>query len=499
MLFSKAGDSRPASHAGPRPGSQASQAVKSLLPLRADVLLSNSLFEDLADGICENFLQYYTGATDLTTVTSLDLQVDTVQEGQQVEDIGELLPNLEQLRLSQSNILTMRDLGTSLRNLRVLWLCRCSLQDLGGVTALPALEELYVSFNDISDLWPLCTHETIQVLDLEGNLIEDISEVEGALQPVSSLRELTLAANPVMKTEDVRSKLLAVLPQLEVLDDIPRMDSTCTHEGTSSSSSKDMDAALADSDDEDVDSEISSTLSLDDEPIGEMPQGSDRPSMPLIAFHNVVAEEEESEVQDGALQKLRQRSDTKETAPQEALSINGFSEAMEALKAARSEVEAATARMMEQESPCKASFEAEPTDQELVVEGLRRGRREGAGLGGGGSAVPSTGGRATSCGLRPATCFAPGDRRNLRSAWSSAGSSSMCRPTTASSGVSTGISGSTVFEDAESCASELTTGGDGSPLAGNPLAAIRRRRHVQPASREDDIRNLLRKFEAVSR
>jgi len=407
-------DSRPPSHAGHRPSSQASQAVKSLLPLRADVLLSNSLFEDLAeDSICESFLQYYTGATDLSTVRTLELQVDTVQENQQVEVLGDLLPNLDQLRLSQSAILTMRELGTGLTNLRVLYLSRCSLQDLGGVTALPVLEELYVSFNDICDLSPLCTHECIQVLDLEGNLVEDCTEVVDALQTVSTLRELTLSANPVMKSEDARAKLLNALPLLEVLDDIPR------------------EAAAS------------------PEPRHELGKDS------LIDEHLQVV--------------------------------------------AQVEAELATAKS----PPSEDIFEAEPTDWELVVESLRRGRRELA------PRSVQTNGRTTSCGFRPATCgfrpatggfrpatcFAP-DRRKLRS---SAGSLSL-RPTTASSGVSTGLSWeSTTYEDGESCASDLTTGGDGSPLAGNPLAAIRRRRHAANASQEDDIRNLLRKFEVAIR
>lgn len=192
------------------------------LPLRQDVLLSNSLFEELDDGFSEDFLREHTGVYDLQEVEFLDLKVDAVGAGQRVECLGELLPNLRQLRLSQSHICTVRDLGTSLQNLRVLWLCRCSLQDLGGICVLPVLEELYVSFNDITYLSPLELHDSLQILDLEGNLVDDIAEVQ-SLGAVTTLRELNLNSNPVVKQEGMsRQIILDMLPQLQVLDDLPR-------------------------------------------------------------------------------------------------------------------------------------------------------------------------------------------------------------------------------------------------------------------------------------
>ncbi|OLP91112.1 Leucine-rich repeat-containing protein 56 [Symbiodinium microadriaticum] len=193
-----------------------------VLPLRQDVLLSTTLFEEIENGLSEEFLQEYTGVQDLNEVTFLDLQVDAVGVGERVECLGELLPRLQQLRLSRSHICTIRDLGTSLLNLKVLWLCRCSLQDLGGITVLPVLEELYVSFNDVSDLSPLLSHEALQILDMEGNLVDDFEEIQ-SLEVVSTLRELDISLNPVRKQEAVtRERILEALPHLEVLDTIPR-------------------------------------------------------------------------------------------------------------------------------------------------------------------------------------------------------------------------------------------------------------------------------------
>jgi hypothetical protein len=192
------------------------------LPLRADVLLSHTLFEEFDDqGISVEFLQRYLAREDIEEAEALELQVDTAAS-QRVECLGELMPKLEQLRLNQSYISSIRDLGTSLTRLRVLWISRCGLQDLSGVVALPLLEELFAAFNDIKDVTPLYTHETLQVLDLEGNLLDELDEI-AALESITTLRELTLAGNPIWNVAKVtRTVLLDALQGVEVLDDVPR-------------------------------------------------------------------------------------------------------------------------------------------------------------------------------------------------------------------------------------------------------------------------------------
>ena len=69
-------------------------------------------------------------------------------------------------------------------------------------------QELYVSFNDIKDLSPLLAHEVgfflaslrdphqaVQIVDLEGNLVDDFDEV-ASLEALASLRELDLSRGP---------------------------------------------------------------------------------------------------------------------------------------------------------------------------------------------------------------------------------------------------------------------------------------------------------------
>lgn len=102
----------------------------------------------------------------------------------------------------------------------MLWLARCGLTDLDGIGSFPALkvglwcpglgrgcqakpwlsplppQELYVSFNNVSDLSPLCLLQQLEVLDLEGNSVEDLGQVR-FLQLCPRLATLTLEGNLV--------------------------------------------------------------------------------------------------------------------------------------------------------------------------------------------------------------------------------------------------------------------------------------------------------------
>ncbi|XP_054998566.1 leucine-rich repeat-containing protein 56 isoform X4 [Sorex araneus] len=169
---------------------------------------------------------------DLRQVSRLELCADTRQSS--LGNFGVHLPNLRQLKLNGSRLGSVRDLGTSLGHLQVLWLARCGLSDLDGIGSFPALKELYVSYNDISDLSPLCLLETLEVLDLEGNSVEELGQVR-YLHLCPRLAMLTLEGNPVclrpcppataaaqpLQEYNYRAEVRRLLPQLQVLDDLP--------------------------------------------------------------------------------------------------------------------------------------------------------------------------------------------------------------------------------------------------------------------------------------
>ncbi|XP_044895706.1 leucine-rich repeat-containing protein 56 isoform X7 [Felis catus] len=131
---------------------------------------------------------------DLRLVGMLEMCVSTRESS--LGNFGVHLPNLSQLKLNGSRLGSVRDLGTSLGRLRVLWLARCGLTDLDGIGCFPALKELYVSYNNISDLSPLCLLEQLEVLDLEGNSVEVLEQVR-YLQLCPRLATLTLEGNLV--------------------------------------------------------------------------------------------------------------------------------------------------------------------------------------------------------------------------------------------------------------------------------------------------------------
>jgi hypothetical protein len=156
--------------------------------------------------------------------TALALAVDT-RDDQPCDAIGTLMPQLQQLHLvSVSTLCSVRDLGTSLRRLRVLKASRCGLRELDGIAALPSLEELYLSFNDVWELSPLALHESLQVLDLEANAIDAASQV-ALLATVPTLQHLTLDGNPLVRRcrsrNEYRGVVCAHLRRLQTLDDEP--------------------------------------------------------------------------------------------------------------------------------------------------------------------------------------------------------------------------------------------------------------------------------------
>ncbi|XP_074660110.1 uncharacterized protein LOC141912680 isoform X2 [Tubulanus polymorphus] len=193
-------------------------------------------------------LRALTGVDDLDQVKYLEMKVDTSETS--LGNFGALLTNLVQLKVSNSIIASVRDLGSCLDNLKVLWMARCALQELDGLSSMYSLRELYLAYNEISDLSPISMLEHIKILDLEGNNVEEFSQVE-FLAMVGSLTNLTLDGNPICVTPspdradpnyDYRQAVQKALPNLQVLDDEPF--STEIHQHSKAMSVFDADWAL---------------------------------------------------------------------------------------------------------------------------------------------------------------------------------------------------------------------------------------------------------------
>lgn len=166
-----------------------------------------------------------TAEPDLSRVTCLHLSIDTTENS--VGNFGAHLPNLTQLRFTESNIPCVRDLGTSLSAVRILWMPRCKLKDLDGLPALQNLHEFYLPFNEVEDVSAITMLSCLDVLDLESNNLSDADQL-GYLALCPSLVSLTLEGNPLsmMLAETrggefgYRTAIQEAVSSIRVLDDV---------------------------------------------------------------------------------------------------------------------------------------------------------------------------------------------------------------------------------------------------------------------------------------
>ena len=155
------------------------------------------------------------GADNLDLVESLSFGIDTTTEG--LAHLGQLVPNLRELVLDGSHLVSFRDFGTSLTRLEILHLRNSRVCDLDGIGALCTLRELYVDDNTIEDLTPLAMHDTLELLSLRNNKVHEFSEID-QLGTCRNLRFLTLADNPVCNVDAYRRIVFHSVPSLFSLD-----------------------------------------------------------------------------------------------------------------------------------------------------------------------------------------------------------------------------------------------------------------------------------------
>ena len=150
------------------------------------------------------------------SLRKLELKVDSDEIS--IHNFGSICPQLVELKLNGSSIDCLRSLGTNWSNLEVLWLVRTSLTEIDGISAFPKLKELYCAFNSISNLSALMFHDSIEVLDIEGNKLEDWNELE-YLRDCPKLFSVTLEGNPITRTPEYRQRVFRLLTQISALDD----------------------------------------------------------------------------------------------------------------------------------------------------------------------------------------------------------------------------------------------------------------------------------------
>ena len=89
---------------------------------------------------------------------------------------------------------------------------------------------MYLPFNEITTMASLMFLTNLEIIDLESNFIDGISELD-YLSILSNVKLLNLQNNPVCELENYETKVRGHLPQLQILDDY-----TAQYSGSNSSS-----------------------------------------------------------------------------------------------------------------------------------------------------------------------------------------------------------------------------------------------------------------------
>lgn len=179
-----------------------------------NIILDNEYDPDIDD--TESIFNY-SGEKNFKQIKTLEAFADTTEMS--LTFVGDFFPNLQKLRLNNSIIPSMRDISSSLVNLRFLSLAHCKLTNLDGIATIsPRLEELYLAFNKITDIYELMSLNRLKVLDIEHNRIPDVDSVS-FLNACQKLKALTLIGNPCSNSKTYRKDIMEKMPQIIYLDE----------------------------------------------------------------------------------------------------------------------------------------------------------------------------------------------------------------------------------------------------------------------------------------
>lgn len=155
--------------------------------------------------------------TDLQNLQKLTIRINGSYG--LLNQFGQRLVNLKFLKLNDSFIQSIDDLGTNFRNLKILQINNCKLKDLSGIICFEQLEIFEAKNNEISDLIELEMSTSIKKLNLENNLIENEENIY-FLSSLDNLEYINLLGNPIKNYENKLKELLPNLKEVDVQKDI---------------------------------------------------------------------------------------------------------------------------------------------------------------------------------------------------------------------------------------------------------------------------------------
>ena len=132
------------------------------------------------------------------------------------------LKAIPELYLAKRSLISLRGVVEKMPNLEALWVNQNHLITLEGLQNSTRLRALYAHGNRVEDIGEgLVACSSLTDLTLHDNRLLDLEHALDSLRHLEHLHSLTLHGNPATNEADYRSRVIAVLPALEVLDNQP--------------------------------------------------------------------------------------------------------------------------------------------------------------------------------------------------------------------------------------------------------------------------------------
>ena len=197
-----------------------------------DALFKNfsNFMRQIIDSENDKFLNGDINVIDYVLAKYLKMNITDIQNLQKLtiringsygllNQFGQRLINLKFLKLNDSFIQSIEDLGSNFKNLRILQINNCKLKDLTGIICFEQLEIFEAKNNEISDLIELEMSSSIKKLNLENNLIENEENIY-FLSSLDNLEYINLLGNPIKNYDKKLKELLPNLKEIDIQKDI---------------------------------------------------------------------------------------------------------------------------------------------------------------------------------------------------------------------------------------------------------------------------------------
>ena len=197
-----------------------------------DLILKNfsNFMRQIVDNENDKFLNGDINVIDYVLAKYLKLNITEIQNLRKLNikingsygllnQFGQRLVNLKFLKLNDSFIQSIDDLGSNFKNLKILQINNCKLKELSGIICFEQLEIFEAKNNEISDLIELEMSTSLVKINLENNLIEDEQNIY-FLSSLDNLEYINLRGNPIKNYEKKLKELLLNLKEIDVQKEI---------------------------------------------------------------------------------------------------------------------------------------------------------------------------------------------------------------------------------------------------------------------------------------